>query len=144
MSWNQPKHPLVIESCFYSRQWVNCFTYMNTFNTYSNPMKQVLLLSHFTNEKTGTGKRLSQEWQLETTAAEPTFSSTMFILFLCHQILFLGKSMWYRLQKQKHGQIKPNYCGKQYSHPDRGCMQRARQNDELARGERNTFTPLKG
>lgn len=47
---------------------------MNTFNTYSNPMKQVLLLSHFTNEKTGTGKRLSQEWQRGATAAEPTFS----------------------------------------------------------------------
>ena len=62
---------------------------MDTLDTYSNPMR--LSLSHFTNEKTGIGKRLSQEWQLGTMAAELTSSSTLFILLLCHQILFLEK-----------------------------------------------------
>ena len=67
------------------------FMYMDTLDTYSNPMR--LSLSHFTNEKTGIGKRLSQEWQLGTMAAELTSSSTLFILLLCHQILFLEKSV---------------------------------------------------
>ena len=76
-----------------SRQWVNCFTYTDTLDIYSNPTRKVLLLSHFTNEKTGIGKRLSQEWQLGTMDAELTSSSTLFILLLCHQILFLEKSV---------------------------------------------------
>lgn len=68
------------------------------------------------------GPRLPSPRSQGTTAAEPTFSSPMFILLLCHQILCLENSMWYILQKQKRGQIKRNYCSKQYSHPDRGCM----------------------
>lgn len=46
---------------------------MDIFNPYSDAMRQVSLFSHFKNEKIGTSKTQSQEWQLGRMAAELTF-----------------------------------------------------------------------